>query len=142
MPRNVDTNTLLGEVRKLVRAWEAAKPGSRAEYEAAEAATRVMAELDVALCEGAHPPVPWQRAQYPEQISGELTESGDEDPDPGQWEEMMADAENAEENRVSLRQRIRAALDATVPAPEMFREEQVDAVMEAIRNPQTGGNSR
>jgi len=62
---NVDASALLTEIRKQVLAWEVAPVGSRQEYEAAEAATRAMAELDIALCDGTHLPVPWQRAQYP-----------------------------------------------------------------------------
>lgn len=66
MPSNVDTTALLMEQRKQNILWEQAPPGSRQENEAAEAATRTAAELDAALCDGAPLPIPWQRAQYPE----------------------------------------------------------------------------
>lgn len=65
MPSNVDTTALLMLQRKKNLEWEQAPPGTRQEQEAAEAATRAAAELDVALCEGAPLPVPWQIAQYP-----------------------------------------------------------------------------
>jgi hypothetical protein len=65
MPSKTDTTALLAEQRKWIRAWEQAPFGSREEFEAAEAATRAAEELDRAMCEGAHPPVPWQLATYP-----------------------------------------------------------------------------
>src|SRR2546430_1838308 len=62
-----DTTKMLSEVRRQILKWESAPPGSREENEAAEAATRAMAELDAALCDGADLPVPWQTAQYPKE---------------------------------------------------------------------------
>ncbi len=67
MTSNADTTALLSEVRLQTQLWERSSPiGGRKEFEAAEAATRAMAELDAALCDGAPLPVPWQLAQYPE----------------------------------------------------------------------------
>jgi hypothetical protein len=68
MASNVDTTALLTKIRLQTHLWEQAT-NLRGETEAAEAATRAMAELDVALCEGAPLPVPWQRAQYPAEMT-------------------------------------------------------------------------
>lgn len=64
---DADTTAMLVEIRKQTLLWEQATCGSREDFDAAEAATRVMAELDAALCMGAHLPVPWQVAQYPQE---------------------------------------------------------------------------
>lgn len=56
------TTLILSELRQEIQKWELATPGSREENEAAEAATRLMAELDIALCDGADLPDPWRRA--------------------------------------------------------------------------------
>lgn len=58
-----ETTELLTEVRDQIMKWEAAKPGSREENDAAEAATRYMCELDAALCDGADLPEPWKKAR-------------------------------------------------------------------------------
>jgi hypothetical protein len=68
-----DTTRLLSEIRRQTLRWESAAPRSREENEAAEAATRAMAELDAALCDGAGLPVPWQIAQYPKEENSDAT---------------------------------------------------------------------
>jgi hypothetical protein len=62
------TTAMLSEVRQQIHRWETAPPGSREENEAAEAATRAMAELDSALCAGGHLPVPWKGVKYPQEL--------------------------------------------------------------------------
>lgn len=57
------TTELLNQVRAQIIKWELSKPGSREENEAAEAATRAMSELDVALCSGAELPAEWNRGR-------------------------------------------------------------------------------
>ena len=62
------TTAMLSEVRRQIHEWEIAPPGSRRENEAAEAATRAMAELDSALCAGGHLPVPWKGVKYTQEL--------------------------------------------------------------------------
>jgi hypothetical protein len=71
--RDADTTMMLTEIRQLNLVYETAEPGSRKESEAAEAVTRLIAELDAAICDGAHLPVPWQRAQYPAEVTVTLS---------------------------------------------------------------------
>ena len=59
----IETTELLRTVRTQIINWERAPFGGREEFEAAEAATRAMAELDRALCNGAPLPRPWLLAQ-------------------------------------------------------------------------------
>lgn len=63
-----DTTKLLSDLRQQIQSWETAPPGSRKENEAAEAATRLMSELDTALCDGGHLPIPWKGAKYPQEL--------------------------------------------------------------------------
>lgn len=60
---DTDTTEMLSQVREQILKWETARPGSREENEAAEAATRLMSELDAALCAGADLPEPWKKAR-------------------------------------------------------------------------------
>lgn len=52
---------MLTELRVAIRNWETSDPGSRAEFEAAENATRLASELDAALCDGQEVPEPWRK---------------------------------------------------------------------------------
>ena len=70
---NADTTAMLTALRQQILTWEKSPPGSREETEAAEASTRLMAQLDAALCDGAHLPVPWQTAQYPQEGAHDAT---------------------------------------------------------------------
>ena len=63
-----DTTELLREQRRQTILWEQAPPGSRAEFEAAEAGSRAGAELDAALSGGADLPVSWQLAKVLDEV--------------------------------------------------------------------------
>lgn len=60
-----DLNETLEEGLDATENWERAERGSDAEYQAAEAATRCLAEIDAALRDGGRLPDAWGRALRP-----------------------------------------------------------------------------